>query len=246
MSLPEPIRLNKYIASSGICSRRKADELIAQGLIEVNGLPVKEVGSKVSTSDRVTYRGKPISPTRSLIYVLLNKPKGIITTTDDPQGRKTVMDLTSKATSERIYPVGRLDLNTTGVLLLTNDGELAKKLTHPSYQIQKVYSVTLDKPLTREDLKKLSEGITLEDGPIKADDISYLEVKSHIGVAIHSGRNRIVRRMFETLGYAVLKLDRTSFAGLTKKNLKRGGWRLLLPGEVRMLKNSVNKSYSKS
>ncbi len=225
------MRLNKYIAHAGICSRREADELIAAGSVKVNGKVVTEMGYQVMPGDEVQYGGD----------FLLNKPKGFITTTDDPQERRTVMMLMDGCCSERIYPVGRLDRATTGLLLFTNDGELAKKLTHPSTQVYKIYQVELNKPVTKEDMKKLLEGIELEDGPMHVDDIQYAAVgktidKRVVGVELHSGRNRIVRRLFEALGYEVHKLDRTTFAGLTKKDLPRGRWRELTEKEVGYLK----------
>lgn len=234
------MRLNKYIAHAGICSRREADELIAAGSVKVNGKVVTEMGYMVMPGDEVQYGGEKLRSER-LRYFLLNKPKGFITTTDDPQERRTVMMLMDGCCAERIYPVGRLDRATTGLLLFTNDGELAKKLTHPSTQVYKIYQVELNKPVTKEDMKKLLEGIELEDGPMHVDDIQYAAVGSTIdkrvvGVELHSGRNRIVRRLFEALGYEVHKLDRTVFAGLTKKDLPRGRWRELTEKEVGFLK----------
>jgi 23S rRNA pseudouridine2605 synthase len=233
----EQIRLNKYIAASGICSRREADQLIAAGLVTVNGKSITELGSKVDPGDDVRYNGKRIHNERK-VYLVLNKPKDYVTTTEDPRERKTVMQLVQNACPERIYPVGRLDRQTTGVLLFTNDGEIAKRLTHPGYNKKKIYHVFLDKGVTAADLKKLAEGITLEDGPIVPDAISYAsaEHRKEIGLEIHSGRNRVVRRMFEHLGYRVTKLDRVYFAGLTKKNLSRGKWRFLTETEVNRLK----------
>ncbi|WP_375579980.1 pseudouridine synthase [Marivirga tractuosa] len=235
--LKEGIRLNKFIANAGICSRREADQHIADGKVKVNNKVVIELGFKVKPMDDVAFEGKPIKREK-LVYVLLNKPKGFITTMDDPKGRKTVMDLISAAGDERIYPVGRLDRNTTGLLLFTNDGELAKKLTHPSHKIKKIYQVELDKPITEEDFLKIQEGITLEDGEVKVDNLAILspDAKS-IGMEIRMGRNRIVRRTFEHLGYDVVKLDRTTFAGLTKKDLARGKWRFLKEKEVINLKH---------
>jgi 23S rRNA pseudouridine2605 synthase len=228
-------RLNKYIANAGICSRREADKLIADGHIKINGEVVTSLGYKVTSKDEVLYRGKPISAEKK-IYVLLNKPKGFVTTMDDPHADKVVMSLVKNACKERIYPVGRLDKNTTGLLLFTNDGEMAKKLTHPSYEKRKVYHVFLDKDLAQTDLDQVQNGIELEDGLIAADAISYVDDdKQQIGIEIHSGRNRIVRRIFEHLGYKVLKLDRVVFAGLTKKNLPRGKWRFLSEKEVGFL-----------
>ena len=230
-------RLNKYIANSGICSRRDADELIASGKIKVNGKVVTELGTKVSLADKVTYQGKALIPERP-IYVLLNKPKDFITTTDDPQGRKTVMGLVKQAGSERIFPVGRLDRNTTGLLLLTNDGELAEKLAHPSNNIKKIYKVELDKRVTKDHLEQIANGLTLEDGPVQVDQVAILTTDHRVlGLEIHVGKNRIVRRIFEHLGYEVTKLDRVVYAGLDKKNLPRGKWRFLDEKEVIRLKN---------
>lgn len=230
-------RLNKYIANSGICSRREADQLISTGAIAVNGKVVTELGYKIKPGDTVQYGGETIRPEKN-VYILLNKPKDYITTVDDPDKRKTVLDLIAGACKERVYPVGRLDRSTTGVLLLTNDGDLTKKLTHPKYERKKVYHVTLDKNFKSADMDKLREGIMLEDGEIKVDEISYVEAaesKKEVGVELHSGKNRIVRRMFEALGYKVVKLDRVYFAGLTKKDLPRGKWRFLTQREVNML-----------
>ncbi|MDY6437157.1 MAG: pseudouridine synthase, partial [Bacteroidales bacterium] len=232
------IRLNKYLADSGICSRREADDLILAGAVTVNGEVVTELGTKVKTSDKVMYGGQTLSREK-LRYVLLNKPKGVITTSDDPYERHTVMELVEGACEERIYPVGRLDRNTLGLLLLTNDGDLAKTLTHPSHEVKKLYHVTLNKPLTSADFEKIQNGLQLEDGPIQVDKISYVEddmTMREIGVEIHSGRNHIVRRIFESLGYEVMKLDRVMLAGLTKQNLPRGHWRFLTPAEISMLK----------
>lgn len=231
------VRLNKYIAAAGICSRREADQLISAGLITVNGKSVTELGSKVNPGDEVKYNGERIRTERK-VYLVLNKPKDYVTTTDDPKERKTVMLLIKDACSERVYPVGRLDRNTTGVLLFTNDGELAKKMTHPSSNKKKIYHVFLNKAISAGDMKKLAEGVTLEDGFIQPDALSYAssENKREVGLEIHSGKNRIVRRMFEALGYRVDKLDRVYFGGLTKKNLPRGKWRLLTDKEVNMLK----------
>ena len=232
-----PIRLNKFLANAGVCSRREADEFITAGVVSVNGTVVTELGTKVKRTDEVKFHEQPVSIERK-VYVLLNKPKDYVTTSDDPQNRKTVMDLVKNVCRERIYPVGRLDRNTTGVLLFTNDGELASKLTHPKFLKKKIYQVTLDKPLARADMDRIAEGITLEDGEIFADEISYVkENKQEIGIEIHSGRNRIVRRIFEFLGYTVTKLDRVYYAGLTKKNLKRGAWRFLSREEVERLKS---------
>ena len=231
------IRLNKYIADAGVCSRREADKLIEAGLIKVNGEVVTELGFKVSRKDVVIHQGKELKPEK-FVYVLLNKPKDFITTVDDPDERKTVMHLVENACDERIYPVGRLDRNTTGLLLLTNDGELAKKLTHPSHNIKKIYQVDLNKPLTEEDFEKINEGVTLEDGLAKVDEVAILsEDRSIVGLEIHIGRNRIVRRIFEHLGYEVIRLDRVTFAGLTKKDLPRGKWRYLNEKELIRLKH---------
>ena len=233
----DDIRLNKFLANAGICSRREADEYIQAGVVTVNGEVVKELGTKIKRGDEVKFHDQPVSIERK-IYVLLNKPKDCVTTTDDPQARKTVMDIVKNACPERIYPVGRLDRNTTGVLLLTNDGELASKLTHPKYEKKKIYRVKLDKDLTQEDMDKIVAGIELEDGEIHADEIAYADdtKKNDIGIEIHSGKNRIVRRIFEHLGYKVTKLDRVFFAGLTKKGLKRGDWRFLTQQEVNFLR----------
>ena len=233
----EPIRLNKYLANAGICSRREADEFIQAGVVTVNGNVVTELGTKVLRSDEVKFHEQPVSLEKK-VYVLLNKPKDYVTTSDDPQQRKTVMELVKGACEERIYPVGRLDRNTTGVLLLTNDGDLASKLTHPKFLKKKVYHVFLDKAVTEEDMQKIAEGIELEDGEIHADAIEYADErdKKQVGIEIHSGKNRIVRRIFESLGYRVIKLDRVQFAGLTKKNVRRGDWRYLTEKEVDMLR----------
>ena len=233
----EPLRLNKYLANAGVCSRREADEFIQAGVVTVNGEVVTELGTKILRTDEVKFHDAPVSLEKK-VYVLLNKPKDYVTTSDDPQQRKTVMDLVKDVCPERIYPVGRLDRNTTGVLLLTNDGDLASKLTHPKFLKKKVYHVHLDKNLTAHDMQQISEGITLEDGEIKADAVAYADErdKSQVGIEIHSGKNRIVRRIFESLGYRVTKLDRVQFAGLTKKNLRRGDWRFLTEKEVDMLR----------
>ncbi len=233
----EPIRLNKYLANAGVCSRREADDFITAGVVTVNGQVVTELGTKVKRGDEVRFHDQTISIERK-IYILLNKPKDYVTTVEDPQDRKTVMELVKGACKERIYPVGRLDRNTTGVLLLTNDGELASRLTHPRFLKKKIYHVRLDKNLTAADMEQLATGIQLEDGEIHADEISYTSDtdKSLVGVEIHSGRNRIVRRMFEAIGYRVLRLDRVQFAGLTKKNVRRGDWRFLTEKEVNMLR----------
>lgn len=233
----EPIRLNKYLANAGVCSRREADEFIQAGVVTVNGTVVTELGTKVLRSDIVVFHEQPVSLEKK-VYVLLNKPKDYVTTNDDPQQRKTVMDLVKNVCPERIYPVGRLDRNTTGVLLLTNDGDLASKLTHPKFLKKKVYHVFLDKNVTAHDLQQIAEGVTLDDGEVHADAIEYANdaVKNQVGIEIHSGKNRIVRRIFESLGYRVIKLDRVQFAGLTKKGLRRGDWRFLTEKEVDMLR----------
>lgn len=232
-----PIRLNKFLANAGVCSRREADEFITAGVVSVNGTVVTELGTKVKRTDEVKFHERPVSIERK-VYVLLNKPKDYVTTSDDPQNRKTVMDLVKNVCRERIYPVGRLDRNTTGVLLFTNDGELASKLTHPKFLKKKIYHVTTDKNVTAADMRQIAEGITLEDGEIRADAIDYASPtdKKQIGIEIHSGKNRIVRRIFEALGYRVVKLDRVLFAGLTKKNVRRGDWRFLTEQEVNMLR----------
>lgn len=233
----EPIRLNKFLANAGICSRREADEFITAGVVSVNGEVVTELGTKIKRTDEVKFHDQPVNIERK-VYVLLNKPKDCVTTSDDPQERKTVMDYVKGACKERIYPVGRLDRNTTGVLLLTNDGDLASKLTHPKYLKKKIYHVYCDKNVTKADLDQIVTGITLDDGEIHADAISYASDtdKSQVGIEIHSGKNRIVRRIFESLGYRVIKLDRVYFAGLTKKGLRRGDWRYLTEMEVNMLR----------
>lgn len=232
-----PVRLNKYLANAGICSRREADEFIQAGVVSVNGQVVTELGTKVLRTDDIRFHDQKVSMEKK-VYVLLNKPKDCVTTSDDPQQRKTVMDLVKNACPERIYPVGRLDRNTTGVLLLTNDGDLASKLTHPKFLKKKIYHVFLDKKVTAHDMQQIATGITLEDGEVHADAIEYASAtdKSQVGIEIHSGKNRIVRRIFESLGYRVVKLDRVLFAGLTKKNLRRGDWRFLTEKEVDMLR----------
>jgi 23S rRNA pseudouridine2605 synthase len=232
------VRLNKYIANAGICSRREADDLISSGVIQVNGKVVTEMGYKVNPTDVIKYGGQTLRKEK-MVYLILNKPKDYITTYDDPEKRKTVLELIAGACKERIYPVGRLDRNTTGLLMFTNDGDLTKKLTHPRYGVRKVYHVELDKPLKPQDLKSIQEGIELEDGPIKADEIAYVgdgKDRTEVGVEIHSGRNRIVRRIFEHFGYNVRKLDRVVFGSLTKKDLARGRWRFLTEAEIGMLK----------
>ena len=233
----EPLRLNKFLANAGVCSRREADEFIQAGVVTVNGEVVTELGTKILRTDEVKFHDAPVTLEKK-VYVLLNKPKDYVTTSDDPQQRKTVMDLVKDVCPERIYPVGRLDRNTTGVLLLTNDGDLASKLTHPKFLKKKVYHVHLDKNITAHDLQQIRDGITLDDGEIKADAVDYADErdKSQVGIEIHSGKNRIVRRIFESLGYRVTKLDRVQFAGLTKKNLRRGDWRFLTEKEVDMLR----------
>lgn len=233
----EPIRLNKYLANAGVCSRREADDFILAGVVKVNGEVVMELGTKVARTDEVLFHDQPVTLEKK-VYVLLNKPKDYVTTSDDPQQRKTVMDLVRNACPERIYPVGRLDRGTTGVLLLTNDGDLASKLTHPKFLKKKIYHVFLDKNVTAHDLQQIRDGITLDDGDIKADAVDYASEtdKKQVGIEIHSGRNRIVRRIFESLGYRVIKLDRVQFAGLTKKNVRRGDWRFLTEKEVDMLR----------
>ena len=232
-----PMRLNKFLANAGVCSRRDADKYIEAGVVSVNGVVVTELGTKVLRTDEIKFHDNPVNIEKK-VYVLLNKPKGYVTTSDDPQNRKTVMDLVHNACPERIYPVGRLDRNTTGVLLLTNDGELASKLTHPKFLKKKIYHVTTDQNVSAADLRQIAEGITLEDGEIKADEIEYASAtdKKQVGIEIHSGKNRIVRRIFESLGYHVVKLDRVYFAGLTKKNVRRGDWRYLTEKEVQMLR----------
>ena len=233
----DPIRLNKFLANAGVCSRREADEFITAGVVSVNGVVVTELGTKIKRGDEVKFHDQAVSIERK-IYVLLNKPKDTVTTSDDPQARRTVMDLVKGACDERIYPVGRLDRNTTGVLLLTNDGDLASKLTHPKYLKKKIYHVHLDKNLTKADMEQIAAGIQLDDGEIHADAISYTDdfKKDEVGIEIHSGKNRIVRRIFESLGYKVVKLDRVFFAGLTKKGLRRGEWRYLTEQEVNFLR----------
>lgn len=239
-----PMPLNKFVAHSGVCGRREAAELVKQGKVTVNGTVITEPGYKVSGADTIKANGKLLFLQHNLVYILLNKPKDFITTAKDPEGRKTVFDLIGAATKERVYSVGRLDRNTTGVLLLTNDGELAQKLTHPSYEVKKVYEVKLDKPLTKKDFDTILTGITLEDGFVVADTLAYADSKdkSIIGIEIHSGRNRIVRRIFEHLGYDVRGLDRVMFANLAKKNVDRGKWRYLNEKEVRLLKY-MNQSF---
>lgn len=238
----EPLRLNKYIANAGICSRREADNLIKAGDVSVNGEIVRELGVKVSPKDDIRYKGKKVNREKK-VYILLNKPKDFVTTVKDKHAEKTVIDLVKNACPERVYPVGRLDKNTTGVLLLTNDGELTKQLTHPSYNKKKIYHVQLDKDLTKGDMLKIIEGLKLDEDYIQVDGISYIEEedKKQIGIEIHSGQNRIVRRIFESLEYKIKKLDRVYFAGLTKKNLPRGKWRFLTPQEISILKRKSFK-----
>lgn len=238
--------LNKYVAHCGVCSRRDAVPLIKEGKIKVNNEVIIEPGFKVAPTDEVFFGGKKIIPEKNLVYILLNKPKDYITTLDDPEGRKTVLDLLKGATNERIFPVGRLDRNTTGVLLLTNDGDLTQKLSHPSHEVRKIYEVKLDKPLGKVDFEKVLNGLQLEDGFVRADSLAYTDPKdkSIIGIELHSGRNRIVRRMFEFLGYDVRNLDRVMFGNLTKKNVERGKWRYLNEKEIRLLK-FMNSSFIK-
>ena len=239
--------LNKFLAHCGICSRRDAVTLISEGKVKINGIVATEPGYKVQPKDEVIYNNKKLFVTKNLVYILLNKPKDYITTTDDPQGRKTVLELIKKATDERVYPIGRLDRNTSGVLLLTNDGDLTQKLSHPSYEIKKIYEVKLDKVLTKADFDKIIDGLILEDGPVNVDSLAYADSKdkSIIGIDIHSGRNRIVRRIFEHLGYDVKGLDRVMYAGLTKKNVERSKWRYLSDKEIRLLKY-MNESKKKN
>ena len=238
MDTSKPMRLNRFLANSNICSRREADDFIASGVVSVNGQIVTTLGTKiVPAQDKVYFHNEPVSLEKK-VYILLNKPKNIITTSDDPKDRKTVLDLINGACQQRVYPVGRLDRNTTGVILITNDGELTTRLTHPKHLFKKIYHVGLDKDLEDSDMQKLKDGIVLEDGEAKADDVSYVkdDSKKQVGIEVHSGRNRIVRRMFEHLGYKVVNLDRVYFAGLTKKNLPRGKWRFLSEREVSFLK----------
>lgn len=238
--------LNKYVAHCGICSRRDAVPLIKDGKVRVNDVVIVEPGFKVTPTDAVTFAGKKILPEKNLVYILLNKPKDYITTLDDPEGRKTVLDLLRGVTAERIFPVGRLDRNTTGVLLLTNDGDLTQKLSHPSHEVRKIYEVKLDKPLGKLDFERILNGLDLEDGFVRADSLAYTDPKDKaiIGIELHSGRNRVVRRMFESLGYDVRNLDRVMFGNLTKKNVERGKWRYLVEKEIRLLK-FMNSSFIK-
>ena len=234
----EQMPLNKYVAHAGVCARRDAAQLVKDGHVKVNGELITEPGFKVTVKDEVRVKDKKVSLIKDLVYILVNKPKNIITTTEDPQGRKTVLDLIKNATNERVFPIGRLDRNTSGVLLLTNDGDLSQQLTHPSNQVKKIYSVVLDKPLTKDHFEQILKGITLDDGPAHVDVMAYTDPKDKtmIGVELHGGRNRIVRRIFEHFGYDVKTLDRVVFAGLTKKNLQRGHWRHLTDKELRELK----------
>ncbi len=233
----QALRLNRFVAMSGLCSRREADDYIRAGVVTVNGQAVTELGTRVMPGDEVRFNGERLSSEKK-VYILMNKPKGFVTSIEDPHADRLVMDIVRNACSERVYPVGRLDKNSVGVLLITNDGDLTKQLTHPAYNKRKVYEVTLDKPLTQADAQAIVEGITLEDGDIAADDLAFTDkTKKVVGIEIHSGRNRIVRRIFEHFGYSVSRLDRVYFAGLTKKNLKRGQWRFLTDAEVRMLKS---------
>lgn len=237
--LQEGVRLNKYIANAGICSRREADTFITTGLITINGKIITELGTRVMPGDEVKFNDEKVNPEKK-VYILLNKPKDYVTTLDDPEGRKTVMELIKSACEERVYPVGRLDRNTTGLLLLTNDGDLTKKLTHPSNNKKKIYHVEVDKPISREHLDMIAEGIELEDGPIVVDAISYVDnLKTEVGIELHSGRNRIVRRIMEHFGYNVKRLDRVYFAGLTKLNLPRGRWRFLTDQEIIRIKTGM-------
>ncbi|MFT3979953.1 MAG: pseudouridine synthase [Ferruginibacter sp.] len=237
-STDKAMPLNKFLAHCGVCSRRDAVALISSGKVKVNKQVITEPGYKVQPSDEVFFNGKKLFVTKNLVYILINKPKDYITTTDDPQGRKTVLQLIKAATEERVYPIGRLDRNTSGVLLLTNDGDLTQKLSHPSYEVKKIYEVRLDKVLTKAHFDQILKGLTLEDGPVYVDSLAYADSKdkSVIGIEIHSGRNRIVRRIFESLGYDVKGLDRVMYAGLTKKNVERGKWRYLSEKEIRLLK----------
>ena len=237
----EEMRLNKYLAHCGIASRRAADTLIMQGNVAVNGVVVQEMGYKVKKGDKVVFKGKPIKPVDKLVYYLLNKPRNVMSTSKDERGRKTVLDVIASKVPERVYPIGRLDRNTSGLILLTNDGDLTKKLSHPSHKVPKVYQATLDKNLSLKDMEKIRSGITLEDGDIKADSLHFIEglTKREVQIEVHSGKNHLVRRIFEHLGYEVVKLDRTYYAGLTKKNLPRGMFRPLTKEEIRMLKHFV-------
>ncbi len=237
---PLIIRLNRFIANSGVCSRREADEIISKGLISVNGKQVTDLGIKVTYTDDIRYKGKKLTAEKK-VYILLNKPKGYVTTVEDPHAERTVMDLIGNKCPERVYPVGRLDKETTGVLLLTNDGDLTGKLTHPKYERKKIYHVFLDRPVIKNDLVRLTEGIELDGESVVADAVSYADPddRSQVGIELHSGKNRVIRRLFESLGYKVRKLDRVYFAGLTKKNLQRGRWRFLSEKEISMLKRGI-------
>jgi 23S rRNA pseudouridine2605 synthase len=231
------VRLNKFVAASGVCSRREADEFIVAGVVTVNGVVVTELGSRVAPGDVVRFNDEPLSGERK-VYILMNKPKGFVTTVEDPHADRTVVDIVRGKCPERVYPVGRLDKNSVGVLLLTNDGELTRQLTHPSYNKKKIYQATLDHPLTRADMDSIAAGVELEDGPIVVDAVSWVDSgRREVGVEIHSGRNRIVRRIFEHFGYKIVKLDRVYFAGLTKEGLRRGQWKFLTPQEIAMLKS---------
>jgi 23S rRNA pseudouridine2605 synthase len=234
------LRLNRFIANSGLCSRREADDIIVRGYITVNGKKITDLGIKVTYDDDVRYKGKKLSPEKKL-YILMNKPRGYITTLEDPHAEHTVIELLKDACSERVYPVGRLDKDTSGVLLLTNDGDLTKKLTHPKYERSKIYHVSLDRPVTKNDLSSLAEGILIDGETISADSVAYTDTydKTQVGIELHSGQNRIIRKLFESLGYKVRKLDRVYFAGLTKKNLPRGKWRFLTAKEISMLKRGI-------
>jgi 23S rRNA pseudouridine2605 synthase len=237
-AVPAAMPLNKYVAHCGICGRREAADIVKEGKVKVNGVVITEPGFKINDKDDVRVNDKKVTPTKNLVYILVNKPKDYITTTDDPQGRKTVLDLIKKATQERVYPVGRLDRNTSGVLLFTNDGELSQKLTHPSNGIKKIYAVVLDKPLTKDHFEQILKGVMLDDGMANVDVMAFTDIKdkTQVGIELHGGRNRIVRRIFEHFGYTVKNLDRVVFAGLTKKNLQRGHWRYLTDKELRELK----------
>ncbi|HEY9362267.1 MAG TPA: pseudouridine synthase [Chitinophagaceae bacterium] len=237
-AVPAVMPLNKYVAHCGICGRREAADIVKEGKVKVNGVVITEPGFKINDKDDVRVNDKKVTPTKNLVYILVNKPKDYITTTDDPQGRKTVLDLIKKATQERVYPVGRLDRNTSGVLLFTNDGELSQKLTHPSNGIKKIYAVVLDKPLTKDHFEQILKGVMLDDGMANVDVMAFTDIKdkTQVGLELHGGRNRIVRRIFEHFGYTVKNLDRVVFAGLTKKNLQRGHWRYLTDKELRELK----------
>ena len=235
----DTMRLNRYVAHCGIASRRKCDEFIKDGLVKVNGKVILEPGFRVKEKDKVTFKGKKISPVKNMVYIIMNKPKNVITTTNDEKGRKTVMDIVASKVKERVYPIGRLDRNTTGLLLLTNDGDLAMKLSHPSYEVKKIYHVVLDKEVTMDHISQIRKGLKLEDGLAPVDKVSHLKgkEKNFVGIEIHIGRNRIVRRIFESLGYVVVKLDRVYYAGLTKKDLPRGWFRELSEKEVIMVKH---------